>query len=746
MNKRMRALQLFSPNRETASNSSSCLLVYAEPDIRDVGISSDIREVYANKPSTSHIYVLAPFCDPADVISSLAEGTSLIRAKPYIQDGGSFSVINLAVSKNSIDIVSIRLGWNGESVEQYPELPLDRHLQDAWLFDLFNQNGGRVTPPTGVHFRKGSGKHTDEFLRTANILLSSHACGLLAYFSLAQFGPRPPRQVLVDTAPLISVAQAMFQIASKASLWKDSVPIKSFSSYGGLHAMPRLSRSDWVIVSASTSGALAAKLVERGAARQNVTTLYYLQSDDSSEMPQGLLCNLTFRPENNFGYSPIVNYRADSCPLCAKGFILAELEGDQFLFQKREIRRIKVKKKSQGASARIVLEKLARKNIFQFRLQPSVTDCSLLNIAGDDLIRETHTRNQLVRQLRRFSPSPLKYVVLSDVSEAEARALLVEAHGSHVKEEVKFLTWAELSMAEEVPGGGALVLFGMLNDHARARQINAALRGVVPKGAVTYIAALTLAETPEELTDLQVFLTYGEFGRDTFIYRSVYELAFPVNARINSAWTTEYDLLAEICAEPNAPAELQQRKRRLETHAIVDTQIFLTRPESDLAIKNDFVYLETGERRDLISQADILCVVANALASARCHDRTIDSGRGKDVESRMRSSLYGHTLLCPENFRNYNDSILRAAFLRLSEPSEIGYAVDETCSHEMLEIIVDEIAAWERGAGDALPEFFLALSSGRLSLDDRHMASLKLNVNKVTFPSYMQALINTIPF
>lgn len=742
---KMRAVQLFSLSRESSPNGGACLLIYAEPNIQDAGISSDIREIYNNRPGTSHIYILAPFCEPGALVSSLQEGTSLSRARPYIQQNGSFNVLSLNISADKLQVVATRLGWKDDSVIKHSPTPVDGALINAWLFDLFDRNDGKVTAPLGVHFRKGSGKHTNEFLRTANVLLSSHACGALAFFSLAQLGHRPPRQILVDTAPLISIAQAMFQIASAYGLWTQSVPIKSFSSYGGLESLPRQSQSDLALVSASTSGSLAERLVERGMARKNIVTLFYLASDAELTIPDGTVCNLTHQAGHSFGYLSIKNFNSQNCPLCAEGYILAELEGDQFLFQKRETLRIKIKKTSQGQLARTTVEKLARKGLFEIVLQPNSGESSSLRVAGNKLIIEDEIRPHLIRQIRRFGPSPLKYVVLDDISEKEAKSLLQEAGVYYKESEVAFIAWENLANAALVEEGGAIVLFGLLHDHARARQINATLRRIVPKGSVTYISALTISESPDDLADLKIFLEYGEHGRDTFVFRSVFELAYP-SSQSPSAWDAERGLLAEICAEPKAPKELRVRLDVLNTTAAASTTLFLSRPEVQLAINNDFVYLDTRLSREEISQADIGLVVASILTSARYRDRAIHSGKGKDGSFRADSSLYGQALICPENFRNYNDPILRAALLRFARPTELRYAADEVCSAEMLEIIFDEIAAWGRNAGDALPEFLLSLACARLSLDERHMAALKRELDATSFPDYMTAIIDRISF
>jgi hypothetical protein len=739
------ALTLFAHVEIDGRQCDACLLVYADPIIQDASISTDVRDIYAARPSTTHIYVLAPFSPTNDTINALLDGTALTRAKLFMEDGGAFHVLDICASETNLEVMSERLVWEGDTKHRKPQERMDPALIHGWLFDLFDQGNGLVSAPIGVHFRKGSGKHANQFLRTANALLSSHACATLAFFALTNYVSRQPRLILVDTAPLISIAQAMIYIANRRNLWTDYVAIKSFSSYGGLNSIPRIARNDWILVSASTSGSLADELEQRGANRNNISILYYLASSSSTVPPQGVVCDLTHTEKRSFGYRQIANYRADDCPLCSQGFILAELEGDQFLFQKRQSRRVRVKVTSQSSSARKLVEKLTRSKIFQTNFRPVETGPSLIHVNVEKLIQDKQTRSDLVRHLKRYVPTPLKYVVLSDIPEEIARTLLQEAQVPFSDDHVEFVDWTKLKAMSIAEGAGALVLFGLLIDHGRARQINATLRSTLPKGNVAYVSALTVSESPEQHASLSIFLTYGEHGRDTFVFRSANELAFPINAQGNSAWEQEYDLLSRVCTGPSVPSRLQGRKQFIENRTCSDSNLFLTREGDDLSIKNDFVYLSTSDNVSAISQSDILVVVGNVLASARCHDRTIGPVRNPTIEPEMRSSLYGHVLLCPENFRNYNDAILRAAFLRLATTAEMAYAADEACSEEMLEIIEDEILAWEQSSGSALPEFILALACGRLQLDDRHMAQLQTSLKKIEFPDYIQTLIAQIP-
>lgn len=135
-----------------------------------------------------------------------------------------------------------------------------------------------------------------------------------------------------------------------------------------------------------------------------------------------------------------------------------------------------------------------------------------------------------------------------------------------------------------------------------------------------------------------------------------------------------------------------------------------------LTIQRDFVYLDTaGGKRDSISQADILAVVLNALCCTRFGNRplVVERGVAPMAPIQWSQSVYGQVLLSPANFRDYNDAILKAAFLRAAHRSELMYFADERTSEDMVQIITAELAAWAAGGGDALPEMLMALASGR---------------------------------
>jgi hypothetical protein len=141
---------------------------------------------------------------------------------------------------------------------------------------LFDSRNGLVKAPAGVHFTKLSGQHADKFLRASNVLLTSAAIGAIAFFCLGLIGGVYIKRVFVDTAPLVAVAFAMARVARASGIGTSDPEVESFSSYGGLGNLPPLGMNDLFLLSASTSGSLAAELIKKSANKELIITLFLL--------------------------------------------------------------------------------------------------------------------------------------------------------------------------------------------------------------------------------------------------------------------------------------------------------------------------------------------------------------------------------------------------------------------------------------------------------------------------------------
>ena len=739
----MRALALSTRYRVGPFEGDARLLVYDVASLSGSLIGDDVREVLDQRPNTPRIYVLAPFIPFAEAAEALKTSVALRRAGA-LGSGHEIAVVGLKLNaERAATIVSRSYSLTDKDVVvEGEEAPLPEELRHGWLFDLFDSHRGRVDAPPGVHFGKASEKHSDKFLRTSSVLLSTAACAVVGLFALAAVRPGEPRRIFVDTAPLLSVAFAMQRVASTLVLWPRMPSAKSFSSYGGVDKLPRLSTGDLLLVSASTSGGLARRLVAMGADVATLATLFLLRSTDETKTPGSVLCDLTYRPGRTFGYPLIQNFSADSCELCKKGHVLAELEGDQFLLERRGVKRLRIARSSQTPSARSAAEVLSRRGVLKVRLHARDTRRTDVGLDIERLLKtESELGTTLSRLMTRYIPMPLKYVVLVGISADSFAALVASAGMTDLCLFATVVAAEAVSTLEPAQGGNALVLVGLLDDHAVLRGINAQMRSKVPGGCVAYLSTITIAESARNREDLRIFLSYGEHGPETFTFRSAMEVMLPWVGDKPSSWSQELELLLRLAEEAPLPAPLAARRTWLESTSDSSDAVFLPGATGELQLAPNFVFLDTTNALERISQADVYAVVSNLIATERCDGKGLNDPVRRDSQPlNWSQSVYGQVLLCPSNFRDFNDAVLRASLLRAADPTELNYSVDQQSSREMLDVLLADLGSWAQGGGDALPEFVLSIASGRLRLVRRHQEQFLEALANSPVPNHLKLL------
>lgn len=556
----MKALALTTRFKDDETEGDACLLVYDLPHLSGTTVGDDVRDVLERRPNTPRIYVLAPFLTDDAVASALLDGSALVRAGA--SDAASsvkVAALGLRFDRGAASVTATEFALVNGSPAAMGLAVLAESLREGWLFNLFDEGRGLVDAPIGVHFSKASGKHASKFLRTSSVLLTSAACAVVAFFGLATVRSFEPRRIFVDTAPLLALAFAMHRVAVVRQLWAEMPTAKSFSSYGGVGNLPRLGRSDLVLISASTSGGLADRLLGLGLADDMLLTLFLLKSAPQMASRGRVLCDLTYRSERGFGY----------------------------------------------------------------------------------------------------------------------------------------------------------------------------------------LSALTIADSARSLSDLKIFLSYGELGPDTFTFRSALELMLPWTGEQPSPWDQELKLWQRLSAAGALPPALVARLDWLTRTASSPIDLFLPGYKgAALAISPDFVLLDTKKAITQISQADVYTVVCNALAAARCDNVGIEAKvQRANPSPTWGQTLYAQSILCPSNFRDFNDAVLRAALLRAASMQELNYSMDEASSEEMRDVLLTDIQSWSTGRGDALPEFLIALGTGRLRLTPRHIEQLKQEASGADMPPVFNTLI-----
>jgi hypothetical protein len=607
----MTELSLNTRYRERQFEADARVVIFDGLRVTSPNIADEVRDLIARRPLTRNIFIAAPFISGAELERLLREGVAAVRAAASLGEADlRLWMLDLREHRGSLrievqDVAATETDGRPAGAPSGTWRPIEPELIEGWLFDLFDVSGALVDAPPGVHFTKSSGKHSTQFLRTSSTLLSTAACGFIAMAALAKLQYLQPRRVFVDTAPLLSVAYAMSLVATVRGFWAAMPAAKSFSSYGGKDKLPQLVVGDMVLISASTSGGLAKELLVLGVREEMLLTIYYLAAARDQQRLGVTACDLTAQAERTFGYRQLESYPAGTCPLCAKGFVSAELEGDQFLIDRRSVKRLRLLRSTQQSDARELFEKTARAGVWQVPVHSTLLGRSSLELRREATLGGGGIfEKEFGRFLQRFTPTPLDLIICAGLDAPMLHNIIDRVGAGKAVEGAVIVSHAELERLklEERKTRNALVIFDVLQDHSQARTINAALRSICNGGNVTYLAALTVGETARALTDLDVFLTFGERGRDTFTFKSAGRILLPYNPSESSSWSRERALLQEIASHQALQPELRDRLTWLQRAGVEHKQLFLpTIDGRQLQVSPDFVFLPTTEHADEVS-------------------------------------------------------------------------------------------------------------------------------------------------
>ena len=167
-----------------------------------------------------------------------------------------------------------------------------RILLGIGAYDIFERRDGLMVADSSCHFVKPSGKTTQWFLKTANVLVNSGEIDFLA-LGLLFFLHKAPSTIYCDTAGIHALAYSLrYLLVCQGLLPKSGqLLIESFNSYLGLEQFAfRTSSGALVLISSSTSGDLASRVVEKGIPAEQIITVFF--KGDSSPHLGYYLCDL----------------------------------------------------------------------------------------------------------------------------------------------------------------------------------------------------------------------------------------------------------------------------------------------------------------------------------------------------------------------------------------------------------------------------------------------------------------------
>ena len=180
-------------------------------------------------------------------------------------------------------------------------------------------------------------------------------------------------------------------------------------------------------------------------------------------------------------------------------------------------------------------------------------------------------------------------------------------------------------------------------------------------------------------------LTYGEYGFNTHNFYSIEEIYLPNEDSKSLSWEKELNLIDEILNDefdelgieitPKLKVYLEKRKHVLEGNSLINNFYLPSLKYNTFRLNKNFAFFNNREWEPKdIKQSQVYFSILSVLHNYK-------------LTNFVKQTLYERYILDPENFIRFNDSIIRATFLRCCSKEELNYDLDYKSSEKMINIM-----------------------------------------------------------
>lgn len=592
--------------------------------------------------------------------------------------------------------------------------------------------------PSGTVFIKPSGSTLEEFIY-ASQLARGYAESQFLAFGLLGNAPdlKKISWIYIDTASISGVIESVIYYIHKFSKSTcKKIKYKSFSSYSGLEACkPDEPESIWVIISASSSKNLGKKIIEEWCmpAGNVMTILSYAGVDSDIAKGNSILhCvnHISNRQKNT--NSPIrVQVRGESFVAeisTPKKIIIKEVHKPDLLgksivvFSESQI--LSCNTKSNPTSGGNVK---AKKIFFNYK-------------KFIDHAEYNGRFKKWIYQLVRWEiPRNLGAVICmgsGDHSLFKDRVFEELASAGFDCGQIKSINYdsSDFSGYEDIADKAVLILSPAISSGRMFLDVNRSLRLAEHKGARIFASIYSMPSSKSEYTNFKNSITYGVDG---FKYRFIDLYHFFNGHKCDSSWDMELDVVNKIL-DIDDSEYWQKRKYQLErTGDGLDGILGCNISDIDqkLSFSRDFAFWPPGYEPEDVAAEAVFATIAAVLENLR---------ENKIGEDTLKSTVYEHYILDPENFIRLNDPLIQSCLWRAASPAELDYRSSDGDSMDMSHIILKLVKSKSGPRGQAALDLLMGLATRKIKLVQSHLSQLIMDVKNIFNEKHENLLLSYI--
>lgn len=619
------------------------------------------------------------------------------------------------------------------------------------LVNIFRNHEGVMNASAGYHYIKPSRKHSDHFLRTANVLKYGNEISFMAAALLSHLPDGVVRNIYTDTASINSLAYALASIIEKLNPEYPIPTINSFGSYAGINGEFEIVQETGsvALISASTSGAIVGEIEKsQKLSRTRQIILYFVGELDGSI---NVLCDLT-QGSDAHGYIHRFNsWLPNECPLCDLGQSTVHVGGDQFLPANPTVTSRMIVATDAPNWLSPFMHSVYGKDIVLCHTNTANSDdphrtlfLNLTGIVQSSTADDSELSKKLTKKIMRHVPAATRWIVHLDDNDSSLLAKRIQTEVGKLGLDIpddRIVNSADLISGEvaALGGGVALIIASAVATGRSILSLSRSLRRAHEGDPLAFL--IVVARMPEEpqWRELGVNLTYADANpreHELNVVEAVYLPPEPTMAgtpwhQEAALWKKLRDDLGPFGIAPSPEAlidAITQRLVVLETapgkggltkQLFLDGQVNLL--PHHLRLQPNFAFWKfkystdpSGNERTP-SQADVFFTTSAILHNLRLTKKSKHATLTRD---------HNWTVIAPGNFARFNDAIIQASILRCALPRELDYSSNDTLSRHMLSVVEDTLSAVDSIEGAASGEFLLGLALERIRLTSEDLQKL----------------------
>lgn len=594
---------------------------------------------------------------------------------------------------------------NHNSSSSSYDIPTEKLIQ-CGLHNLLKTNDVVQIAPSGHLFKHPSGTKSKLFIQAREMARNEPELCFVANAIYLYKGNvlKNAEIVFIDTMGIYPYVRGALKAAGKHAR------IESFHSYGDLKKISPPADPYLCVISASTTGGMARRLVKKqNFNSNNIITLIDVTTTD------------------RYGkvMTPLDTLGENYADLSANGTETEiELVGEHFTSKAKPPRTVTLGIPHQPKSLEKFLKHFAINGMGKLNSSPnSHTGAAKRRLVSLDV--SFLTENQefgewLNDEIDWCVTLAVDHVVYTSDTTSKK---IAELAAQRIKQSKQASILPEIVSSERLRhdtisnANGILIVTAVIGDGSLLREISRDLREYVQTERPRhFLVAVGLPQTEESWSRLKQFLVRNPTDR-RYGFSNWLVLPIGYDGKDN-AWEQLNKLAqkAEVnVADPETEVEADITNQSLTCVSEIikkNHQEFLPKTNGDkLALTEGFIFFDGQFEHEIKEQKIPPSTVYLAIASALQYAREM-----KDKNNQLKSTGYESVVLAPECFLRFNDNILQACLLRACHPSELDYSSSPHLSKLMKEFLTKIFNRHHDKYGDAALEFAGALATGRLRL------------------------------